>query len=388
MPIPVSYSLRNLWARKLTTALTAGGMALVVFVFAAVLMLDAGLRAALVATGQPDNVIVTRRSAGTEVQSSIERNQALIIESNANVALGPDGRPLVSKETVVLITLPKRGTGVLTNITTRGIDEAGFALRPQVRIVNGRMLRFGTAEIVVGRSVAERFEGAGLGQRLRFGGREWIVVGVFDAGGAAFDSEVWGDTEQLMQTFRRQSYSTVVARLADAGAYERLKTELEKDPRLPVEVKRERTFYEDQSKTMSTFISYLGVTLSVIFSIGAMIGAMITMYAAVANRTAEIGTLRALGFRRRGILGAFLLESLALGLVGWVIGVVLASFMQLVHISTMNWQSFSELAFSFALTPGIVAKTLIFALVMGFAGGVLPATRAARLRIVDALRAA
>ncbi|HEY9380480.1 MAG TPA: FtsX-like permease family protein [Burkholderiales bacterium] len=388
MPIPVSYSLHNLWARKLTTMLTAGGMALVVFVFAAVLMLDAGLRAALVATGQPDNVIVTRRSAGTEVQSSIERNQASIIESSANIALGPGGRSLVSKETVVLITLPKRGTGVLTNITTRGIGGAGLALRPQVQIINGRMLRFGTAEIVVGRSVAERFDGAGLGQRLRFGGREWIVVGVFDAGGSAFDSEVWGDTEQLMQTFRRQAYSSVVARLVDAGAYERLKAELEKDPRLPVDVKRERTFYEEQSKTMSTFISYLGVTLSVIFSIGAMIGAMITMYAAVANRTAEIGTLRALGFRRRGILGAFLLESLALGLVGWVIGIVLASFMQLVHISTMNWQSFSELAFSFALTPGIVAKTLIFALVMGFVGGVLPALRASRLRIVDALRAA
>ena len=388
MPIPISYSLRNLWARKLTTLLTAGGMALVVFVFAAVLMLDAGLRAALVATGRPDNVIVTRRSAGTEVQSSIERNQASIIESNANIAIGGDGRPLVSKETVVLITLPKRGTGVLTNITTRGISGAGLALRPQVQIINGRMLRFGTAEIVVGRSVAERFDGAGLGQRLRFGGREWIVVGVFDAGGSAFDSEVWGDTEQLMQTFRRQTYSSLVARLVNVEAYERLKAELEKDPRLPVDVKPERAFYEEQSKTMSTFISYLGVTLSIIFSIGAMIGAMITMYAAVANRTAEIGTLRALGFRRRGILGAFLLESLALGLVGWAIGVALASFMQLVHISTMNWQSFSELAFSFALTPGIVVETLIFALVMGFAGGVLPALRAARLRIVDALRAA
>lgn len=387
MPVPVSYSLRNLWARKLTTALTAGGMALVVFVFAAVLMLDAGLRAALVATGQPDNVIVTRRSAGTEVQSSIERNQASIIESSPDIARGADGA-LVSRETVVLITLPKRGTGVLTNITTRGIGVAGLALRPQVRLAEGRMLRFGTTEIMVGRSVAERFNGAGLGERLRFGGREWLVVGVFDAGGAAFDSEIWVDAEQLMQSFRRQAYSSVVARLADVDAYERFKDALEKDPRLPVDVKRERAFYEEQSKTMSTFISYLGVTLSIIFSIGAMIGAMITMYAAVANRTAEIGTLRALGFRRRGILGAFLLESLALGVVGWVIGVALAACMQLVHISTMNWQSFAELAFSFTLTPDIVLRSLVFALVMGFAGGFLPAVRASRLRIVDALRAA
>lgn len=388
MRIPVSYSLRNLWARKLTTLLTAGGMALVVFVFAAVLMLDAGLRAALVATGQPDNVLVTRRSAGTEVQSSIERSQAAIIESNAAVAIGADGRPLVSKETVVLITLPKRESGVQTNITTRGIGPAGLAVRPQVAIVSGRMLRFGTAEIMVGRSVAERFDGAGLGQRLRFGGRDWPVVGVFEAGGAAFDSEVWGDSEQLMQAFRRQAYSSVVARLRSMEAFDTFKASIESDPRLPVDVKRERVFYEEQSKTMSTFISYLGVTLSIIFSIGAMIGAMITMYAAVANRTAEIGTLRALGFSRSGILGAFLLESLMLSMVGWIIGVALASLMQLVHISTMNWQSFSELAFSFTLTPDIVVRALGFALLMGFAGGVLPALRAARLRIVDALRAA
>lgn len=388
MRIPVSYSLRNLWARKLTTLLTAGGMALVVFVFAAVLMLDAGLRAALVATGQPDNVIVTRRSAGTEVQSSIERSQAAIIESNPAVAIGPDGRPLASKETVVLITLPKRDTGVQTNITTRGVGPAGLAVRPQVQIVSGRMLRFGTSEIMVGRGVAERFDGAGLGQRLRFGGREWPVVGVFEAGGAAFDSEVWGDSEQLMQAFRRQAYSSVVARLRSMDAFDAFKNAVETDPRLPVDVKRERAFYEEQSKTMSTFISYLGITLSIIFSIGAMIGAMITMYAAVANRTAEIGTLRALGFSRSGILAAFLLESLMLSLVGWVIGVALASLMQLVHISTMNWQSFAELAFSFTLTADIVLSSLIFALVMGFAGGVLPALRAARLRIVDALRAA
>lgn len=388
MRIPVFYSLRNLWARKLTTLLTAGGMALVVFVFAAVLMLDAGLRAALVATGQPDNVIVTRRSAGTEVQSSIERSQAAIIESNPAVAIGPDGRPLASKETVVLITLPKRDTGVQTNITTRGVGPAGLAVRPQVQIVSGRMLRFGTSEIMVGRGVAERFDGAGLGQRLRFGGREWPVVGVFEAGGAAFDSEVWGDSEQLMQAFRRQAYSSVVARLRSMDAFDAFKNAVETDPRLPVDVKRERAFYEEQSKTMSTFISYLGITLSIIFSIGAMIGAMITMYAAVANRTAEIGTLRALGFSRSGILAAFLLESLMLSLVGWVIGVALASLMQLVHISTMNWQSFAELAFSFTLTADIVLSSLIFALVMGFAGGVLPALRAARLRIVDALRAA
>ncbi len=388
MPVPVAYSLRNLWARKLTTVLTAGGMALVVFVFAAVLMLDAGLRATLVATGQPDNILVTRRSSGTEIQSGVDRAQAAIVESQPEIALGPGGAPVVSKEVVVLIAQPKRGTGVPTNVTVRGVGAAGLALRPQVRVVAGRMFRPGTAEIVVGRSIAERFEGTGLGERIRFGGREWTVVGAFDAGGSAFDSELWGDGEQMMQAFRRQVFSSVAARLADPGQFDALRARLEADPRLTLDVKRERSFYEEQSQAMSNFISYLGVTLSVIFSVGAMIGAMITMYAAVANRTAEIGALRALGFRRGAILAAFLAEALFLALLGWAVGIAFAAAMQAVQISTMNWQSFSELAFRFTLTREIVVKSLLFALAMGFVGGFLPAVRAARLRIVDALRAA
>jgi ABC-type antimicrobial peptide transport system permease subunit len=388
MTIPLGYSVRNLWTRKLTTALTAGGMALVVFVFAAVLMLDEGLRATLVATGEPDNILVTRRASGTEVQSAVERTQTAIVESQPEIAAGAGGVPLVSKEVVVLIALPKRGTGVPTNVTIRGIGEQGLALRPQVRVREGRIPRFGTTEIMVGRSIAERFEGAEIGQMLRFGGRDWTVVGVFDAGGAGFDSEIWGDGEQLVQSFRRQTYTSLVARLADAASFDAVKQRLESDPRLTLEVKRERRFYEEQSQVLSNFIRWLGLTLSVIFSVGAMIGAMITMYAAVSNRTSEIGALRALGFRRSSILGAFLAESLALSLVGWVVGLALASLMQLVRISTMNWQSFSELAFTFTLTPAIVAKSLAFAVAMGFLGGFLPAVRAARMKIVDALRAA
>lgn len=388
MTIPLSYSVRNLWTRKLTTALTAGGMALVVFVFAAVLMLDEGLRATLVATGEPDNILVSRRASGTEVQSAVERTQAAIVEGQPEIAVGERGVPLVSKEIVVLIALPKRGSGVPSNVTIRGIGTQGLELRPQVRLRDGRAPRFGTTEIMVGRSIAERFEGASIGQTLRFGGRDWTVVGVFDAGGAGFDSEIWGDGEQLVQSFRRQTYTSVVARLADAASFDAVRQRLESDPRLTLEVKRERRFYEEQSQVLSNFISYLGLTLSVIFSVGAMIGAMITMYAAVANRTREIGALRALGFRRSSILGAFLAESLALSLVGWAVGLALASVMQLVRISTMNWQSFSELAFTFTLTPAIVGKSLAFALAMGFLGGFLPAVRAARMRIVDALRAA
>jgi putative ABC transport system permease protein len=388
MPIPVAYSVRNLWARKYTTALTAGGMALVVFVFTAVMMLDAGLKKTLVATGQPNNILVTRRSSGTEIQSGVARTQAAIVESQPEIAIGSGGIRMASKEVVVLITQPKRSTGVPTNVTVRGVGAQGLALRPQVRIVSGRMFRSGSTEIAVGTSIAERFDGTGIGEQLRFGGRHWTVVGVFDAGGTAFDSEVWGDGEQMIQAFRRTAFSSVAARLIDPSRFDALKRRIESDPRLTLDVKRERTFYEEQSQVMSNFISYLGLTLSVIFSVGAMIGAMITMYAAVATRTSEIGALRALGFRRSAILTAFLAEALFLGLVGWVVGLVFASAMQLVQISTMNWQSFSELAFRFTLTPEIVWKSLVFALAMGLAGGFLPAMRAARLKIVDALRAA
>jgi len=380
--------MRNLWTRKLTTVLTAGGMALVVFVFAAVQMLDTGLRAALVATGQPDNVLLTRRGAGAEISSGVERSQAAIVEAQPEIATGTGGRRLVSKEVVILITLPKRVSGQATNVTTRGVGEAAFELRPQVRIVQGRAMQRGSSEVIVGKSLAERFEGASIGSTMRFGAREWRVVGIFDSGGAAFDSEVWGDVDQLMQAFRRQAYSTVVARLVDPGAFDGLKKRLEADPRLTFDVKRERVFYEDQSKALSNFISYLGLTLSIIFSIGAMIGAMITMYAAVANRVGEIGTLRALGFRRGAVLAAFLFEAVLLGAIGGAVGVALASFMQLVQISTLNWQSFAELAFNFALTPRIAVSSFVFAIVMGVVGGFLPAVRAARLKIVDALRAA
>jgi putative ABC transport system permease protein len=388
MVIPFRYTLRNLWTRKLTTILTAGGMALVVFVFAAVQMLDTGLRATLVATGQPDNVMVTRRGAGAEISSGVDRNQASIFESQPEIASGAGGTRLVSKEAVILITLPKRETGQATNVTTRGIGAAGFVLRPQVRVVQGRAFERGASEVVVGKSLSKRFESATVGNVLRFGGREWRVVGIFDSGGAAYDSEVWADSDQLMQAFRRQAYSSVIARLVDATAFDRLRVRLDADPRLTFDVKRERVFYEEQSQALSKFISYLGLTLSIIFSIGAMIGAMITMYAAVANRVGEIGTLRALGFRRGAVLMAFLFESVLLGAVGGAVGIALASFMQLVQISTLNWQSFAELAFSFALTPTIAIVSFAFAIVMGVVGGFLPAVRAARLKIVDALRAA
>ena len=388
MSVPFSYILRNVAARRLTTALTAGGMALVVYTFATVLMLTAGLEQTLVATGQDDNVVVIRRSAQTEVQSGVDRRQAAIVESLPDVAIGQDGGKLISKEPVVLINLPKRESNKPSNVVIRGVMPVGLVLRPQVKLIDGRMFRPGTAEVIAGRSIANAFQGAGLGETLRFASRDWTVVGVFDAGRTGFDSEIWGDAEQMLQAFRRLGFSALIFKLADTGRFDAVKNEIESDPRLTLEAKRETRFYADQSEALSKFISYLGTTISVIFSVGAIIGAMITMYASVAARTAEIGTLRALGFPRTAILVAFLVEALLLGLIGGAVGLVAASFMQAISISTVNFQTFAELAFSFALTPGIVAASLAFALAMGFVGGFLPAARAARMKIVDALRAA
>ncbi|HEY5365397.1 MAG TPA: ABC transporter permease [Casimicrobiaceae bacterium] len=388
MKIPLAYVARNLSARKLTTALTAGGMALVVYVFATVLMLSAGLEKTLVATGRDDNVIVIRRASQTEVQSSVDRDSAAVIESLPQIATGEDGEKLVSREPVVLINLAKRRTGKPSNVVIRGVTPAGLVLRPQVHIVEGRMFRPGTSEIIAGRAIADGFQHAGLGENLHFAQRDWTVVGIFDAGHTGFDSEVWGDAEQMMQAFRRSSFSAVVFRLADSATFDAVKATLENDPRLTLEAKRESRFYAEQSEALSKFISYLGISISIIFSIGAIIGAMITMYASVASRTGEIGTLRALGFARTSILAAFMVESLLLGLLGGVIGLVAASFMQALSISTMNFQTFAEIAFSFTLTPSIVVAALVFSLAMGFVGGFLPAARAARMKIVDALRAA
>lgn len=387
MAIPLAYIARNLWTRRLTTTLTAGGLALVVFVFATVLMLDAGLKKTLVSTGEHDNVVVIRKGAETEVQSAIDRNQASIMEMHPSVAIGADGRPLASKEEVVLISLVKISSNKPSNVVIRGVSPTGLGLRPQVKLVAGRMFKAGSSEIIVGSSVAKGFSGTQIGEHLRFAQRDWTVVGTFDAGGSGFDSEIWGDVDQLMQSFRRTSYSSMVVRLAQTNLFDRFKADIDVDPRLADEAKREQAFYRDQSKALSTFINILGFTLSTIFSIAAMIGAMITMYASVANRVAEIGTLRALGFKRINVLAAFLVEAMLLALVGGIAGLGCAALMQFASFSTTNFQTFADLSFRFILTPTIVVKTLAFSVTMGLIGGFLPAMRAARMNIVDALRA-
>ncbi len=387
MLVPFSYSLRNLKTRRLTTFLTASGMALVVFVFTSILMLAHGLQKTLVETGSHDNVVVIRRSSASEVQSGIERSQAAIVEMEAEIAVGADGNRLVAKELLVLITLPKRSSGKPSNVAIRGVSAASYTLRPQVTLIEGRLPRPGSSEVVAGRSTARRFRGGDLGETIRFGMRDWTIVGIFDAGNTSFSSEIWGAVDQLMQAFRRLAYSSVIFKLRDSSAFTSVKERIEKDPRLTLEAKRETRYYLDQSEMMAKFLRIMGISLTTIFSLGAIIGAMITMYAAVATRVAEIGTMRALGFQRRSILVAFLMEALLIGLLGGAGGLFFASFLQLMTFSTVNFQTFSELAFNFALTPGIAAGSILFALVMGLVGGVLPALRASRMNIVDSLRA-
>ena len=290
------YSLRNLLTRRLTTILTASGMALVVFVFASILMLAEGLQKTLVETGSYDNVVVIRRSSGSEVQSGVDRVQASIVETQPEIAAGPMGRPLLAKELVVLITMEKRESGSRANVVIRGISEDSFLLRPQVRVAIGRIPKPGSSEIVIGRSIEKGFQGADLGKSLFFAMRSWTIVGVFDAGSTGFSSEIWGDADQLMQAFRRPVYSSLLFRLREPSEFDQVKNRIESDPRLTLEAKRETTYYKDQSEMMAKFLRILGFSLTIVFSIGAVVGGMITMYASVANRTREIGTLRALGF--------------------------------------------------------------------------------------------
>jgi ABC-type antimicrobial peptide transport system permease subunit len=386
MAIPLMYSVRNTWTRKWTSLLTAGGMALVTFVFTAVLMLAEGLEKTMVETGSPENVVVLRGSAETEISSVVDRDAANIVIAQPEVAQNAGGDPLASKEAVVLVTLPKNPTGSPTNVAVRGAGAQSAVLRPHVTIAAGRWFRPGAREIVVGKSIAERIRGAALGGTLTFAMTEWTIVGVMHAGGTAFDSEIWADVEQLMNAFRRYAYSVALMRVPGAESFSTLKARLEHDPRLSVQVKREPEFYRRQSEVMTKFITILGMAMTSFFSIGAVLGAMVTMYSAVANRTREIGTLRALGFSRPAIMAAFLMESLFLGIVGGGAGVLAGSSLQFITISTLNWETFSELAFSFALTPRIAMYSMAFALTMGFVGGALPSWRAARLKIVDALR--
>jgi len=382
----LSYAFKSTVARRFTFILTVSGIGLVVFVFCAVLMLSNGLTEALVETGSEGNAIVLRSSASTEIVSILFRNVADIVQADPAIATGDDGSPQVAAELVVLFNLKRRDGDGEANVSIRGATQKSLDIRPQVRLAEGRMWRPGTAEVVAGVKTAEEFQGCAIGETVRFARRDWTVVGLIAADGAGFESELWGDVGQMQDAFQRPIYSSLTVRLMNPNDFDAFKQRIEADRRLTVDAMTEREYYRKQSQTCATFINILCTVISIIFSLGAIVGAMITMYAAVANRTREIGTLRALGFSRLTVLGAFLAESLIIALVGGALGVAFANLLSLKEVQTTNFDTFSEIAFSFSMSPEIAVRAMIFALVMGVVGGFLPAVRAARLRIINALR--
>jgi ABC-type antimicrobial peptide transport system permease subunit len=388
MKIPFKYTLRSILKRKTTTAVTILGVALVVFVFAAVLMMAFGIQKTLVSTGLPENVMVLRKAANGEISSIIDGDVQNVITTLPYIAKLSDGTQIISREPVVVITL-EIITGGMSNVTVRGVDQTVKHLRPNVNLIEGKMFNPLMRELIVGSKITKKFKGAQIGSTVNFAGDKWKIVGIFESNGNGFESELWGDSRQLLNAFNRGSaVSTVTLKLDDLNNFDKFKRAFEADRRLiAYEPKIEQKFFEEQSALLAGFIKVVGIFITVVFSFGAMIGAMITMYSAVANRTVEIGTMRSLGFRRRSVMFAFLVESLTISFFGGLLGLFLASFLQFFSISTLNWNSFAELSFSFALSSDIAISSLVFAVVMGFIGGFLPSVRASRLNIVNALRA-
>jgi len=381
-----NYNLRSMVVRKGTAAMTAGGIAMVVAVFVMTLAIAQGFRATLVASGSPGNAIVLRKSSTAETTSAVLRPDLPIVESLPQVARDADGRPLSSAELLTIIALPRQTDNQPANVPVRGVGPRAFDVRETLKFVEGRRFAPGTREINVGRLAVGRFKGLTLGTDVKFGSTTWKVVGIFTADDAAFESEIWGDIDLMMPAFQRNGYQSVTVKLADPSMFESFKTAVEGDPRLYLQPKREQDYYAEQSQAMTTVIRVFGTFVTLILSIGAMFGAMNTMYAAVAYRTREIGTLRALGFSRFRIVTAFLAESIALAVVGGAIGCILALPVHGLSTGTTNFSSFTEVAFKFRITPGLMVGGLIFSAVMGAVGGLLPAIRAARIPVARALR--
>jgi putative ABC transport system permease protein len=386
--IPLSYNARSLIQRPVSTAFTALGIALVVAVFIGMLALANGFRSALIRTGSTQNVLILRRGADSEMSSSMDRQSVSILASSPHVATGGDGRPMVSPEAYVVIPLPRKGgdTTAMANVVVRGVSSAAWGVRSNVQIVAGRRPESGRTEICVGEKMAGRFNHTGVGETLRFAGRDWTVACRFTAGGSAFESEIWGENEQILPVFRGENFQSVTFRLKDPAAFEEAKRTLEADKRVTVDVHRESDFYTQQSQLLGRILEILAIMITSIMAIGAIFGAINTMYAAVAARSSEIAVLLTLGFHPRSVLASFLAESALIAVVGGVIGALLALPINGLITSTTNWASFSEIAFTFRVTPGLLLAGMAFAVVMGLVGGYFPARRAARMAVVQALR--
>ena len=382
-PIPLGYNLRSLWQRKLSSFSTAAAIALVVGIFVVVLSLAQGLSVAFVSSGRPDQALVLRPNARFELNSSIERDRMRILKVHPLLKRDAEG-PMASAEVVVVELFPM-ADGTDTNVTVRGLEARGITLRPQVRLVQGRWFRPGLSEVVVPRKMQGRFPSLELGRNLRMGGRDWQIVGTFDAGGASYESEVWSNVNDVMQAFRRESYSAMLARLESPERVEGFLKAVEDDKRLKLEVIRETDYFKELTKAGDP-IKILGNLITLILTGAAIFATMNTMYAAVAGRTKEIGTLRALGFRQREILASFQWESIFLCLTGGLLGSGLALFANGIQTGTTSFETFSDVSFAFTITPGLMAQGVAFSLVMGLLGGFLPAWRASRIPLTEAMK--
>ena len=387
MAIPLKYNLRNLAVRRTTTAMTAFSITLTVTVFVILMALAQGLQTSLTATGHPLNLLILREGSQSETQSSVARDSLQVIRYLDGIAKTDKGEPWVSPELVVLINLPRRGQVQGSNVSIRGLGPEGFAMRPEFKLVEGRLFRPGLREVIVSKKISERFQNCGLSDKLKFAKGYWTVVGVFDAGTTAYASEIWTDAEDLGQDFDRDAYSSVFVRATDATTLGNLKKVVSDDRRLHMKPQTEKEYYESQTSSAAP-IKALGIFIAALMAVGASFAAMNTMYAAVARRTKEIGALRVLGFSRRSILLSFIIESVLIAALGGFIGCVLALPVNGVTTGTTNFTTFSELTFDFRITAGLLVNGMIFAMVMGFVGGLFPAWRAAHEDIVTALRSA
>jgi len=385
MAIPLKYNLRNLAVRRTTTLMTAFSITLTVTVFVVLMALARGLETSLSATGHPLNLLVMRDGSQSETQSSVQRDSLQVIRYLEGIAKNEKGEPWVSPELIVLINLPRRGQAQGSNVTIRGLTPAGFSLRPEFKVVEGRQFRSGLREVIVSKKISERFQNCGLGDKVKFAKGYWTVVGLFEVGNTAYASEIWTDPEDLGQDFDRDAYSSVFLRAVDSSALNRLKQQLADDRRLHLKAQTEREYYEKQTSSAAP-IKALGIFIAGLMAVGASFAAMNTMYAAVARRTKEIGALRVLGFSRGSILLSFVIESVLIAVVGALPACLLSLLVNGVTTGTTNFTTFSELAFNFRVTPRLLLNGMIFAVLMGFIGGLFPAWRAARENIVTALR--
>jgi putative ABC transport system permease protein len=387
MKLPISYNLRNLVVRKTTTIMTALGIGLTVAVLVADLALVNGLRAAFQASGNSLHILVLRKGSSSEVNSGVPRQVYQDLRFNPGIARNSAGEPMASLEVVTVINLPSIDSPQGMNVTLRGLMPAGMDMRA-VSIQEGRWFLTGQREVVVGKSIAKRYPGARMGQRLRFGRGEWEVVGVLDGGQSAINSEIWGDLNQISSDFNRQdSGNSVLVRAAAPEMVPALMRSLEEDRRLNVSATTERSYYDSQMVAGAP-LQYLGILVSMIMAVGSSFAAMNTMYAAVARRATEIGTLRALGFSRASILLSFLVESLLLSLIGGILGCLLVLPLNNITTAVGSFATFSEIAFNFRVGPSAMVAGVAFALIVGALGGLFPARAAARKEIVTARREA